>query len=158
MREESTMAGDVVIRMLRSGEEDVFAQIGEDVFDDTVDAVAVKAFLVDPRHHMAVAVDEGIIVGFASGVHYFHPDKPVPEMFVNEVGVAATHRGRGLGKAVVKCLLDAGRAMGCGEAWVLTDRANGPAMATYAAAGGVEAQEDQVMFTFFPDDRDADAR
>lgn len=152
------MAGDVEVRMLGFGDEDVFAKIGEDVFDDAADAAAVKAFLIDPRHHIAVAVDDGCLVGFASGVHYFHPDKPKPEMFVNEVGIAATHRGRGLGKAVTRCLLDAARAIGCGQAWVLTDRSNVPAMATYASARGIEAPQDQVMFTFFLDEPDASTR
>jgi aminoglycoside 6'-N-acetyltransferase I len=151
------MAGEVEVRMLRPGDERVLLNVADDVFDYAVSAAAVAAFLADPRHHIAAAVDGGRIVGFASGVHYFHPDKPVAELFVNEVGVAATHRGRGLGTAVVKCLLDAGRALGCGEAWVLTDRANAPAMATYTSAGGVAAPQDQVMFTFFLDER-ADAR
>jgi GNAT superfamily N-acetyltransferase len=151
------MSGDVEVRMLRPGDERTFLNVADDVFDYAVSAAAVAAFLADPRHHIAAAVDGGRIVGFASGVHYFHPDKPVAELFVNEVGVAATHRGRGLGTAVVKCLLDAGRAMGCGEAWVLTERANAPAMATYASAGGVAAPQDQVMFTFFLGER-ADAR
>jgi len=152
------VAGDVEVRMLKPGDERAFLEIGDDVFDHAVNAAAVEAFLADPRHHIAAAIDGGRIVGFASGVHYFHPDKPVAEMFVNEVGVAATHRGRGLGTAVVKCLLDAARALGCGEAWVLTDRSNAPAMATYTSAGGVAAPQDQVMFTFYLDERGADAR
>ena len=152
------MAGDVEVRMLKPGDERVFLKVADDVFDYAVSAAAVEAFLADPRHHIAAAIDDGHIVGFASGVHYFHPDKPVADLFVNEVGVAESHRGRGLGRAVVKCLLDAGRALGCGEAWVLTDRSNAPAMATYASAGGVEAPQDQVMFTFFLDERGTDAR
>jgi GNAT superfamily N-acetyltransferase len=152
------MNAGVEVRMLKPGDERVFLKVADDVFDEAVSAAAVEAFLADPRHHIAAAIDGGRIVGFASGVHYFHPDKPVAELFVNEVGVAATHRGRGLGTAVVTCLLDAGRALGCGEAWVLTDRSNAPAMATYASAGGVAAPQDQVMFTFFLDERGADAR
>jgi GNAT superfamily N-acetyltransferase len=149
--------GEVEVRMLKPGDERVLLDSADDVFDHAVNAAAVEAFLADPRHHIAAAIDGGRVVGFASGVHYFHPDKPVAEMFVNEVGVAATHRGRGLGTAVVKCLLGAGRALGCGEAWVLTDRSNAPAMATYASAGGVAAPPDHVMFTFYLDERGADA-
>ena len=55
-------------------------------------------FLADSRHHLAVAVDEGRVVGMASAVHYVHPDKP-PELWINEVGVAPTHRGLGIGRA-----------------------------------------------------------
>ena len=32
-----------------------------------------------------------------SAVHYVHPDKLRPELWINEVGVAASHRRRGLG-------------------------------------------------------------
>ena len=58
-------------------------------------------------------------MGFASGVDYIHPDKP-REFWINEVGVAPSHRDRGLGKAVLRTLLDHARALGCREAWVLT--------------------------------------
>jgi aminoglycoside 6'-N-acetyltransferase I len=104
-------------------------------------------FLRDHRHHLAVAVEDGMVVGFASGVHYVHPDKP-SEMWINEVGVAPRHQGRGLGKAVVRALLEHAKRLGCREAWVLTDRSNSAAMRLYASAGGEEAPGDHVMFNF----------
>jgi GNAT superfamily N-acetyltransferase len=87
-------------------------------------------------------------VGFASAVHYVHPDKPSPELWINEVGVASTHRGRGLGKVILQTLFDHARALGCVEAWVLTDRGNQGAMRLYGSRGGIETPTDQVMFTF----------
>jgi ribosomal protein S18 acetylase RimI-like enzyme len=82
------------------------------------------------------------------GVHYVHPDKP-SEMWINEVGVAPSHQGRGLGNAMVQTLLQHAIRLGCREAWVLTDRSNQAALRLYASAGGEEAPHDQVMFTFF---------
>jgi GNAT superfamily N-acetyltransferase len=96
---------------------------------------------------VAVAIDQGQVVGFASGVHYVHPDKPA-ELWINEVGVAASHQGRGLGGAVVRALLQHARRLGCREAWVLTDRTNSAAMRLYASTGGLEAEGDHVMFNF----------
>ena len=119
-----------------------------DVFDDPIDPRAAAEFLADPRHHIAVALDAGVVVGFVSAVHYVHPDKPAPEMWINEVGVAASHRGQGVGRAVVAAMLDRARALGCTEAWVLTERDNPAAMRLYASGGGVEAPSDSVMFTF----------
>jgi ribosomal protein S18 acetylase RimI-like enzyme len=138
----------IEIRALKPGDEAVLARVADDVFDHDVDPGAAARYLADPRHHIAVAIDEGVVVGFASGVHYFHPDKPVPELFVNEVGVAPSHHQRGLGKAVVTALLEVGRALGCSQAWVLTDRENTAAMRLYAASGGAESPEGQVMFEF----------
>lgn len=45
------------------------------VFDDPIIAKATSAFLADPRHHLVVAIASGTVVGFASAVHYVHPDK-----------------------------------------------------------------------------------
>ena len=137
---------DADIRILRAGDEDLLANVGEEVFDHAVNPNTAAKFLADPRHHIAVAVDTGKVVGFASGVHYFHPDKPVPELFVNEVSVAASHQGRGLGKAVVNALLQHGRELGCSQAWVLTDRDNTAAMRLYSACGGKDS--DHVMLEF----------
>ncbi len=139
------------IRLLGAGDERVLDRIGDDVFDEAIDAAGAREFLGDPRHHIAVAVDDGVVVGFASGVHYLHPDKPVPELWVNELGVASTHRRRGIGKAVLDCLLDAGRVLGCAQAWVLTERDNTAAMRTYASIGGAQTPSDHVMITFLLD-------
>jgi ribosomal protein S18 acetylase RimI-like enzyme len=136
------------VRVLKAGEQSVLERVAPEVFDEAIDAHAAQLFLADPRHHLAVAIDAGVVVGFASGVHYFHPDKPQPELFVNEVGVAPSHQGRGLGKAILACLLQHGRALGCAQAWVLTDRSNAPAMRLYAGGGGRESSSDQVMFSF----------
>src|SRR5690242_4347068 len=117
-----------------------------DVFDRPVDSALTAEFLSHPRHHLAIAIDEGRIVGMASGVHYIHPDK-APELWVNEVGVAPSHQGRGIGRRVLGVLLDHGRALGCGEAWLLTDDSNVAARRMYAAAGGRETPP-QIMITF----------
>jgi GNAT superfamily N-acetyltransferase len=118
----------------------------DDVFDHAVDPSLSAEFLSDPRHHLAIAIDEGRIVGMASGVHYIHPDK-APELWVNEVGVAPSYRGRGVGRRVLGVLLDHGRALGCGEAWLLTDDGNAAARRMYAAAGGRETPP-QIMINF----------
>jgi aminoglycoside 6'-N-acetyltransferase I len=99
-----------------------------DVFDDPIDAGRADEFLAGPRHHLAVAVEDGRVVGFASAVHYLHPDKPRPELWINEVGVAATHRDRGLGTRLLRAVFAAARGLGCAEAWALTDRANTAAL------------------------------
>ena len=145
------MSDRLEIRLLGAGDEGVLDRVDADVFDDPIDTGRAREFLSDPRHHVAVAIDDGVVVGFASGVHYVHPDKPVPELWVNELGVASTHRQRGIGKAVLDCLLDAGRALGCTQAWVLTERDNVPAMRLYASIDGAQAPSDHAMISFLLD-------
>jgi ribosomal protein S18 acetylase RimI-like enzyme len=134
-------------RILDSSNEAVLANVAPGVFDNAIDPRLVSEFLSDPRHHLAVAIDRGQVIGFASGVHYVHPDKPA-ELWINEVGVAPGHQGRGVGKAVVGALLEQGKRLGCEQAWVLTDNANTAAIRLYASVGGKAERVPSVMFTF----------
>jgi ribosomal protein S18 acetylase RimI-like enzyme len=129
-------------RILLSGDAPVLMNVAAEVFDNPIDPDLTKEFLADPRHHLAVAIDNGLVVAFASAVHYIHPDKP-PQLWINEVAVAPTHRRRGLGKSVLQALFEVGRAHRCTEAWVLTDRLNIAAMALYSSVGGTEGADDE---------------
>ena len=130
----------IEVKVLQRGDDPILMHVAAEVFDKPVDVGLTREFLEDPRHHIAVAIDDGLVVGFASGVHYIHPDKPA-ELWINEVAVAPTHRRRGLGKAVVRALLEVGRAHQCKAAWVLTDRSHVAAMALYSSVGGTEGAD-----------------
>jgi ribosomal protein S18 acetylase RimI-like enzyme len=138
----------VEVRILREGDASILATLAPDVFDDPLDAAKTEEFLRDPRHHLVVAVDDGAVVGFISAVHYVHPDKPRPELWINEVAVASTHRGQGIGGKLLNAILEIARGVGASEAWVLTNRSNAAAMRLYASLGGQTASDDEVMFTF----------
>lgn len=135
------------IRRLTRGDRAVLDRVADDVFDDAIRPALTAEFFDDPRHHLVVAIDDGVVVGFVSAVHYVHPDKPT-ELWINEVGVAPSHQGRGIGKALIAETLAAGRALGCREAWVLTSRSNVPAMRLYTSCGGSEGDPDLTMFSF----------
>jgi ribosomal protein S18 acetylase RimI-like enzyme len=140
----------VDVRLLGPSDSFRFATAAEGVFDNAIDPEWAAEFLADPRHHMAVAIDAGVIVGFASGVHYLHPDK-APELFVNEVAVAPTHQRRGLGRRVLQRLLDHARTLGCACAWVLTDEDNAAARALYDGLGGGLMEGRTIGFEFVLD-------
>lgn len=136
----------IEVRMLARDEHDLLQHVA-DVFDHPIDAAAVRRFFASPNHHLAAAIDAGRVVGFVSAVCYEHPDKPRPELWINEVGVAESHRRRGLARQLLQCMLARARALGCSEAWVATERDNEAAMALYAAAGAAPPSE-AIMFTF----------
>jgi aminoglycoside 6'-N-acetyltransferase I len=131
--------------MLGPSDAEVLESVAPDVFDHAIEPRWTAEFLADPRHHMAVALVDGQVVGMASAVHYVHPDKP-PELWANEVGVAPSHQRRGIGKQLLAALFAHGRALGCGEAWLGTEETNEPARRLYAAVGGSE--EPMVYVTF----------
>ena len=143
------------IKILRPEDAAVLLGVGPDVFDDAVNPRVATEFLNDPRHHLVAAIDRGVVVGFASAVHYVQSDKRSPEMWINEVGVATTHRGQRVARAILQRPLDVAQAIGCVEAWVLTDRTNEAALRLYKSSGGIEAPSDQVMLTFRLEDSGA---
>lgn len=136
----------IEIKVLGPGDDAILRNTAPEVLDRGIDWDLAREFLNDPRHHFVAAMDGGVVVGFASGVHYIHPDKPA-QMFINEVGVAETHRGRGIGRKVVQRIVELARELECSEAWVLTDRENEAALRMYERAGG-KREKTQEMFTF----------
>lgn len=125
----------VDLRLLGPNDRDVLNHVAPGVFDEPVEPRWADAFLADPRHHLVVALDGGTVVGMVSALGYVHPDK-APQLWINEVGVAATHRRQGVGLRMLRAMLAHGRALGCTEAWVATEHDNVAARALYERAGG----------------------
>jgi aminoglycoside 6'-N-acetyltransferase I len=101
------------IRILGPGDAAVLDHVAEGVFDNAVYPRWTAEFLADSRQR--IAVDDGRVVGMESAVHYVHPDKP-PELWINEVGVALTYRGLGIGRRLLDALL-AGSGRGGWQTW-----------------------------------------
>ena len=99
------------IRLLGAADGHVLDTVAADVFDRPIDARWAREFLADDRHHLVVALEGDVVVGFASAVHYVHPDKG-PELWINEVGVAPTHQGRGIGRQLMSMALELAQARG----------------------------------------------
>ena len=126
----------------------ILNNVADGVFDDPIVESSAGEFLGDLRHRLVIALEGSVVVGFVSAVIYLHPDKPAPELWINEIGVAPTHQRQGIGKALMQAILEEAKASGCVEAWVLTERTNLPAMAMYRSSGGEESLPDPTMFTF----------
>jgi aminoglycoside 6'-N-acetyltransferase I len=139
------MKAQLTVRVLGPDEAQVLDRVAPDVFDHPVDPRWTSEFFADARHHIAVAIDAGVVVGMATGVHYVHPDKP-PELWVNEVGVAASHQRQGIARALLEALFAHARTLGCREAWVLTEDDNVAARRLYATVGGREERPIYVTF------------
>ena len=136
------------VRVLGPDDGAVLQRVALGVFDNDIDPAATAQFLTEPRNHMVIAVEEGEVIGFASAMDYIHPDKPLPMLFVNEVGVGDAHRRRGIGRELVKVMLRRAADLGIQEAWVATESNNLPARRLYEATGGVEADDAVVMYTY----------
>jgi len=135
----------IEIRHLGPDDAEVLQSVNADVFDNPVDARWAAEFLADPRHHIIVAIDAGCVIGMITAVNYVHPDK-APQLWINEVGVAESHRLQGIGRRLLDAMLAHGRTLECTEAWVGTEGDNIPARALYES--GRSAPEDFVLYSF----------
>ena len=135
------------VKVLATSDVSLLLNAADGVFDNPVDKQLAREFLGDPRHHIVVAISDGVVIGFASALHYVHPDKR-PELWIDEVGVAPSHQSKGVGKAIMAEMLELGKQLGCVNAWVLTDRSNAAANALYRSVGGRAAEGDTVMYEF----------
>ncbi len=136
---------DVDICLLNLENTDLLNRIGPEVFDNPIDQDQLEAFLHDERHFMVLALDDGIVVGMASAVEYLHPDKQ-PQLWINEVGVATTHRRQGIGRKLVQELIGIGENRGCVYAWLGTDNENKVAQRCF---GSVPHGEDPKAFLLY---------
>lgn len=121
------------------------------VFDNPIDSKQLTAFMEDPRHLMFIAFDGGTVVGMASSVEYFHPDKP-PQMFINEVGVAPTYHRRGIGRALTERLVSEAKNRGCVYAWLGTAQDNVAGQRCFGSVLGVEPGQAFQLFEWDLDD------
>jgi GNAT superfamily N-acetyltransferase len=129
-----TMSDGVTIRILGPSDDAVLQSVAPEVFDNALNPALAAEFLRDPR-----------LLRSMKAWWWGSPRAP-------------THRGRGLGKAIIQVLREHARRLGCRKAWVLTDRTNHVAMRLFASAGGEEAAGDHVMFNFALDRSTVEAR
>lgn len=144
----------VTFHLLTSGDAALLANVAPGVFDGPVDPAILDEFLSDPRHHIVVARENATVVAFASAFHYVHPDKRA-QLWVNEVGTAPTHRGRGLAKELLRMLASHARELGCTGLWVATEGDNEPARALYRSMGWDETEGIALYETGFQESRGA---
>ena len=114
-------------------------------FDGPSRPEQTAAFIREAGHHLIVAYVEGEPAGFVSATEILQPDK-LPELFLNELGVAEPMRRRGAATAMMAELERLGRELGCTAIWVLTDENNPAAMATYTKAGATWDGRRHIMF------------
>ena len=134
----------LTLRRMQPGNEAMFQSIAPEVFDEPIDAGRLHDYLRAPGHLMVLAFEGELVVGQCAGVLHRHPDKPT-ELYIDEVGTAATHRRMGIARLMMDELFAWGRELGCEEAWLGTETDNEPAKALYRR---YKPEEDEVIQYF----------
>ena len=130
------------VRRLRPGDEHV------------VEALATRGvparaagLLADDNTIFVVAFEGDEPIGLVLAYDLIRRHGEPSKLFVYEVDVAPAHQRRGAGTAMFRELARIARERGVARAWVLTERANVPAMEFYRSVGGVDPV-DNVLWSF----------
>jgi len=129
----------VTIKHLDPDDLDILLHSGNDVFDNPVIPEQARAFLASDMHHIVVALDGKKLVGMASAVTLLHPDKQ-PQVFISEVGVQDDYLRRGIGRRLIKRLIQVVRGDDEPDIWLATEEDNVAARALYSALGARETK------------------
>lgn len=127
----------ILLKRMTAADAALLANIGPDVFDESVQPGRLARYLAAPGHLMVLAFDGDLVVGQCTGVVHHHPDK-VSELYVDEVGTASSHLRQGIASTMLEALFTWGRELGCQEAWLGTELDNTAANALYRKFNGAE--------------------
>ena len=108
----------IEIKLLNKNDKEILNNLAPEVFDDPIDLDSTEKFLNDNCHHIVVALDDDLVIGFISAVHYYHPDKQHPEMWINEVSVAPPYRRKGIAKDMLNKILKHSKNLCCSETFI----------------------------------------
>jgi ribosomal protein S18 acetylase RimI-like enzyme len=123
------MTDDIQIHLCGPGDEEFFRHIADDVFDDPIEPDKLAGYLTLPNHHLLIARERGVIIGQLTALSYRHPESRPGDLFIDEVGVAASAQRRGVATQLMQAAFALGRKLGCRDAWLATEVENREARA-----------------------------
>ncbi len=131
------MGDKVHIRALGATDIGLLEGLPEGTFDFPIITEQARAFLASDVHRIVVAMAGDEVVGMATGVILLHPDK-APVLHVNEVGVRDEYQRQGIGRRLMKSLMNLAWREGVTGVWLATEEDNVAARALYRSLGGRE--------------------
>ena len=111
-----------------------------------------EPFLRDPASIVFVALERDALVGWVWGLRQRHVGG-YSQVQLYEIGVVASMRRRGVGRALVTAFRDLAIEEGHRRMWLFTDEDNRPAKALYEATGGQPSAHDDAGYWWQLDQR-----
>lgn len=114
-------------------------RVDPEIFDAEIDPDRVVAFVAAENHVMFVARLDGVVLGQIRAMIHLQPDGP-NQLYIDNLGVAPSHRRRGVATRLLREALLWGGSRGCGDAWVATEPDNEAARSLYRRFKGEPEQ------------------
>lgn len=121
-----------VVHQIAAQAAGLLAHVADDVFDEAITPDRLAGFLAAPGHVMFVALDDDLVVGQIRGMVHVQPDR-ASDLYIDNLGVAPSHKRRGIASALIAALIAWGEAAGCTYVWLATETDNDEGVAFYEA-------------------------
>ncbi|TCC16135.1 GNAT family N-acetyltransferase [Kribbella speibonae] len=113
-----------------------------------MNADADAGYLETPGTLAFVATAADDITGWCWGYQLARPDGACM-LYLHQLEVVESHRGQGIGRALMGAFMAAGRSAGAGKMFLTTGAANAPARALYDSLGGGLATQGATVNYWF---------
>jgi len=120
----------------------LLTKVAIDVFDNEISPKHLKQYLAQSGHKLIVAEKNGLVVGQIRGMIHFQPDEPA-HLYIDNLGVAPTHRRQGIARALFTALTSWAKAKGCRSFWVATECDNDEGIGFYR---GIKLKGEKMYF------------
>ena len=140
--------GKITIRRLHTGDEETAGRVAHLFKRSRGSDESLSRFLLNPLNLLIVAQERDEPVGFVIAHQLQRIDGESSKMFLYEIGVAASHRRRGIASALINELDRICQDGSFISMFVLTNRSNIPATGLYSKTGGSVENSDDLMFTY----------
>jgi ribosomal protein S18 acetylase RimI-like enzyme len=144
----STATGQVVIRRLLSGDEELAGRLALAFKSSSGNLASLSNFLSNPLNYLFVALDDDEPVGFVLAYQLQRIDGESAKMFLYEIDVAEKYRRLGIASALIGELESICKAGSFINMFVLTNESNAPATGLYLKTGGQAKTSDDLMFVY----------
>jgi GNAT superfamily N-acetyltransferase len=94
-----------------------------------------RVLMVDPAVRFLIAKDDRQAIGFINFSVRRTALHPGPSGLIDELVVAESHRGQGVGRLLVEACITECRKLGCSELEVSTEKSNNAARSFYKRCG-----------------------
>jgi len=126
----------ITIRNLGPEDAQILDRVRPGTFS-SLDPSRAWGLLATRVNELVVALEQGEVVGFVYGTMLMRPDKP-SVFFVQEIGVNAAYRRRGIGRRLMARVTDLAMDRGCERVFLMAEPDNAEARAFFASLEGEE--------------------
>ena len=146
MAEEKDLAqiGELYVKNWRQTYQGLLPQAYLDNLDPVAKTAEWRSYVIEPNHGIFVACDDTAVVGFAA----FKPYHRVKDcIYMDSIHVKEHFRGKGIGTALIRCVLEQGSVDGYEKAGVCIVKGNDRARNLYLRLGASHLRDKEDDFT-----------